>query len=119
MTSIKEKLHVVKKGMGKVAKEAEYDVKVDSHGIKDELKDLQKIKHSKELIYYKSDALAIVIRKLGGFDEFAKVVDELTREGYWMINYEDIKNLFSNFGVSLPGTHKGIIYYFQNKKYIN
>ena len=119
MTSIKEKFQVVKKGIGKVAEETEYDVKEESHGLKDEYKDLQKIRHSKELVYYKSDALAIVIRKMGGFDEFIKVVDDLTREGYWMINSEDIKNLLSNFGIELPGTSKGTLYYFQNKKYIN
>jgi len=114
--SIKEKIHDVEE---EIAEEVEFTAKRTTHGIKEEYKDLEKIAHNKELIYYKSDALAIVIRKLGGFDEFIKVVDDLTREGYWMINYEDIKNILSNFGIALPGTAKGIIYYFQNKKYIN
>jgi 5'-deoxynucleotidase YfbR-like HD superfamily hydrolase len=114
--SFKEKIHDVEE---KIVEEVEFASKRTSHGIKDEYKDLQKIEHNNELIYYKSDALAIVIRKLGGFDDFLKVVDGLTREGYWMINSEDIKNLLSNFGIALPGTAKGTLYYFQNKKYIN
>jgi len=114
--SIKEKIHDVEE---EIVEEIEFASKRTARGIKEEYKDLKKIEHNKELIYYKSDALAIVIRKLGSFDEFIKVSDDLTREGYWMINYEDIKNLLSNFGIALPGTAKGTIYYFQNKKYIN
>jgi hypothetical protein len=88
-------------------------------GIKEEFKDIEKLRHHKELIYYESDALVIVIRKLGGFDEFLRVVDDLTRKGYWMMNSEDVKNMASNFGISLPGIARGTLYYFQNKKYIN
>lgn len=93
--------------------------KEQGRGIKSEFKDIEKLRHHKDLIYYKSDALAIVIRKLGGFDEFLKVVENLTREGYWMMNSEDVKNLLSNFGISLPGINRGTLYYFQAKKYIN
>lgn len=117
--SLEEKMDDVKETVNVVQKEAISIGKEQSRGIKAEYKDIEKIRHNKELIYYKSDALAIVSRKLGGFDEFLKVVDDLTREGYWMMNSEDVKNILGNFGLSMPGQSRGTLYYFQNKKYIN
>ncbi len=121
--SIKEKIGDIKESFEEkfedVKEEAKDLSKEHSKGMKAEFKDIEKLRHHKELIYYKSDALAIVIRKLGGFDEFLKVVEDLTKEGYWMMNSEDVKNLLSNFGISLPGINRGTLYYFQNKKYIN
>jgi phage-related protein len=127
---IKEKLHNIKESVEKqienvqesidtVKDEHKSIIKEQGGGIKQEFKDIEKIRHHKDLIYYKSDALVIVIRKLGGFDEFLKMVDDLTREGYWMMNSEDVKNLLANFGISIPGINRGTLYYFQNKKYIN
>lgn len=113
--SIKEKLS----NLGESIEEKIEDVtKEQSHGLKAEFKDIEKIRHHKELIYYKTDALAIVVRKLGGFDEFLGVVDDLTKEGYWMVNAEDVKNLLSNLGIALPGINRGTVYFFQNKKYL-
>ncbi len=117
--SLEEKIDDVKETVNVVQKEAVSMGKEQSRGIKAEYKDIEKIRHNKELIYYKSDALAIVSRKLGGFDEFLKVVDDLTKEGYWMMNSEDVKNVLGNFGLSMPGQNRGTLYYFQNKKYIN
>lgn len=117
--SLEEKIDDVKETVNVAQKEAVSIGKEQSRGIKAEYKDIEKIRHNKELIYYKSDALAIVSRKLGGFDEFLKVVDDLTKEGYWMMNSEDVKNVLGNFGLSMPGQNRGTLYYFQNKKYIN
>ena len=117
--SIEEKIDDVKETVNVAQKEAISIGKEQGRGIKAEYKDIEKIRHNKELIYYKSDALAIVSRKLGGFDEFLKVVDDLTKEGYWMMNSEDVKNVLGNFGLSMPGQARGTLYYFQNKKYIN
>lgn len=105
--------------MNIIKDETTFTSKEQGRGLRKELKDIEKIRHHKDLIYYKSDALAIVVRKLGGFDEFLKLVDDLTKEGYWMMNSEDVKNLLSNFGISIPGINRGTLYYFQNKKYIN
>jgi hypothetical protein len=110
--NIADKVDIVKEETTQISKE-------QGKGVKAEYRDIEKIRHHKDLIYYKSDALVIVIRKLGGFDEFIKLVDDLTREGYWMMNSEDVKNLLSNFGMSLPGINRGTLYYFQAKKYIN
>jgi len=113
--SIKER---IKESVSDVEKDIVDISKEQRGGIKKEYKDIEKIRHHKEFIYYKTDALAIVSRKLGEFDEFLKVVDELTREGYRMMNSEDVKNILANFGISMPGQNRGILYYFQNKKYI-
>lgn len=117
--SIKEKFDDVKESISNIQEETMELGKEQGRGVKAEYKDIEKIRHHKELIYYKSDALAIVSRKLGGFDEFLKGVDELTREGYWMMNSEDVKNILGNFGISSPGPNRGTLYYFQNRKYIN
>ena|SRR3989338_4712525 len=117
--SIKERIKVIKGRISDLEEDTVEIGKEQGRGIKEEYKDIEKIRHHKELIYYKSDALAIVSRKLGGFDEFLKTVDELTREGYWMMNSEDVKNIIGNFGISAPGQARGTLYYFQNKKYIN
>ncbi len=113
--SIKER---IKRSVSDIEKDIVDISKEQRGGIKKEYKDIEKIRHHKEFIYYKTDALAIVSRKLGEFDEFLKVVDELTREGYRMMNSEDVKNILANFGISVPGQNRGILYYFQNKKYI-
>jgi len=117
--SIKQRINGIKKSVSDVEKDIVDISKEQRGGIKEEYKDIEKIRHHKELIYYKTDALAIISRKLGGFDEFLKIVDELTREGYWMMHSEDVKNILGNFGLSAPGQNRGTLYYFQNKKYIN
>lgn len=117
--SIKERIKGIKGTVSDVEEDIVNMGKEQRGEIKKEYKDIEKIRHHKELIYYKTDALAIVSRKLGEFDEFLKVVDELTREGYRMMNSEDVKNILANFGISVPGQNRGILYYFQNKKYIN
>ena len=116
---VEDEIHTVKKTFQGVEKITTDIAKQEGSGFKKELKDLQKIRKHRDLIYYKSDALAIVLRKMGDFDNFLKIVDKLTREGYWMINSEDVKHLLTNYGVMLPGTSKGTIYYFQNRRYIN
>jgi len=117
--SIKEKLGGVKEAIDTTTGEIKYTKEDQAGGLKSEFQDIEKLRHHEGMVYYKSDALAIVIRRLGGFDEFLKVVEDLTKEGYWMMNSEDVKNLLSNFGIGLPGASRGTLYYFQNKKYIN
>ena len=101
-------------GRGKIVKTLKSDVgkigKVYVGGAKEEGKDLKKIMESKDLVFYKSDAFAIVLRKLGGLYQFLDACDTLTKEGYTMVNSED---------VFLVGRVKlGSFYYFQHKKYI-
>ena len=117
--TIEDEIHTAEKTFQDAEKISSDIAKQQGGGFKKELKDLEKIRKHHDLIYYKSDAIAIVLRKMGDFDSFLKIVDRLTREGYRIVNSENIKNLLANYGITLPGTSKGTLYYFQNKKYIN
>lgn len=83
--------------------------------LKSEAQDLQKIFKSKEFVYYKTDAIAIVIRKLGKTREFMDEVDKLTREGYRLVHQEIIRNIPLGGGFSFS---LGSFYFFQHSKYI-
>ena len=83
--------------------------------LKSEAHDLQKIFKSKDFVYYKTDAIAIVLRKLGKTKEFMDEVDKLTREGYRLVHQEVIRNIPLGGGFSLP---LGSFYFFQHIKYI-
>ena len=83
--------------------------------VKSEAEDLKRIFQSKDLIYRKSDAIAIVLRKLGNTDGFLDVVEKLTREGYRLVHQENVRDIpiFAGFKYSF-----GSFYYFQHVKYI-
>jgi hypothetical protein len=83
--------------------------------VKSEAEDLKRIFQSKELIYRKSDAMAIVLRKLGNTDGFLDVVEQLTKEGYRLVHQENVRDIpiFAGFKYSF-----GSFYYFQHVKYI-
>lgn len=83
--------------------------------VKSEAEDLKRIFQSKDLIYRKSDAIAIVLRKLGNTDGFLDVVEQLTKEGYRLIHQENVRDIpiFAGFKYSF-----GSFYYFQHVKYI-
>ena len=83
-------------------------------GFKEEAKDLKKIMDSHEIIFYKTEALAIVLRKLGGLYEFLEAFDKLAKEGYLLVWQEPIQP------IAIPFTSKmyGSFYYFQNQKYL-
>lgn len=83
--------------------------------LKSEAQDLQKIFKSKDFVYYKTDAIAIALRKLGKTKEFMDEVDKLTREGYRLVHQEVIRNIPLGGGFSFP---LGSFYFFQHIKYI-
>jgi hypothetical protein len=112
--AIEDKLDNVKQVFGDVK-----EVSVDQgRGVKAEAEDLKRLYQHAGFIYFQTDAIAIVIRKLGALDEFLKTVDKLTKEGYRMMHVEDVKTIASSFGISLPTLPFGSLYYFQHKKYI-
>lgn len=80
-----------------------------------EIRVLKKIFQSKDPIYFKTDAFAVVTRKFGKTDEFLSAVDKLTREGYILREHEIIRNIPIGGGISFP---IGSFYYFQHSKYI-
>jgi hypothetical protein len=85
--------------------------------LKEEARDLKKIFDSKDLVFFKNDAMAVVLRKLGGFDEFLAACAKLTKEGYRMVNREKVETLFE---IPIPGFKLplGTFYYFQHVKFI-
>jgi len=76
---------------------------------------LKKIFQHKDMVFMKTDAVAIVLRKLGGNEEFLELVDKLTREGYRLVHHESVRNIPLGFGFNYP---LGSLYYFQHVKYI-
>ncbi len=76
---------------------------------------LKKIFQHKDMVFKKTDAVAIVLRKLGGNEEFFELVDKLTKEGYRMVHQESVRNIPLGFGFNYP---LGSLYYFQHVKYI-
>lgn len=81
--------------------------------VKKEGEDIKKALQKKELIYLKTDALAVVLRKLGGLDEFLAVFEKLTKEGYLLVWTEPVTSILP-MGFRLAGN----FYYFQNQKYV-
>jgi len=86
-----------------------------SSNLKSEGQFLKKIFQHKDLVFMKTDAIAIVLRKLGGNEEFLETVDKLTKEGYRLVHQENIRNIPLGFGFNYP---LGSLYYFQHVKYI-
>ena len=75
---------------------------------------LKKILQSKKIVYIKTDATAILVRKKGNEKEFFDEFDKITREGYKMMLSEEITDPVPGIKVVL-----GSVYFFQNKKYID
>ncbi len=91
-----------------------------AHGAKAEVQDLKRIFDRDDLIYYKTDEMAIVLRKLGGLDQFLDAVNKLTKEGYLLVWADDVQNVTATFGINVPGIpyKLGSFYYFQHSKYL-
>ena len=88
--------------------------KYEAAGIKGESLDQKRILESKDLIFFKTDAVAVVLRKLGGLDEFLAAVDKLTKEGYLLVAWEGV----STSSIPLVGGMLGTFYIFQRSKYV-
>lgn len=88
--------------------------KYEAVGVKEELKDRKRILESKDLVFFKTDAVAVVLRKLGGLDEFLAAVDKLTKEGYLLVAWEDVRAS----SIPLVKGMLGTLYIFQRSKYV-
>jgi hypothetical protein len=84
-------------------------------GLKSEGQFLKKIFLQKEMILMKTDAVVIVLRKLGTNEEFFELTDKLTKDGYRLSHVEDIQNFPLGFGFNYQ---LGSLYYFQHTKYV-
>ena len=83
-------------------------------GSKEEIKDIKKILDSKELIFYKTEAFAVVVRKLGGLYQFLEAFDSLAKAGYVLVWQEPAGGSMVPFAQKIFGS----FYYFQNQKYL-
>ena len=85
------------------------------NSMKSEGQFLKKIFQHKDMVFMKTDATAIVLRKLGGNEEFLELFDKLTRDGYRLVHQESVRNIPLGFGFNYP---LGSLYFFQHRKYI-
>jgi hypothetical protein len=101
LTDVVEKIEQTSKKTSALAK-------LHLTGFKKETDDIKKALAKQDLIYLKTDSLAVVLRKLGGLDEFLAVFDKLTKEGYLLVWTEPVTSI-------LPGRFNlvGSFYYFQ------
>ena len=99
---LKEKIH----GTGGTIKGQLDHVKKDSIYLKEVLQ-------SKDVIFFKTDAVAILVRKKGNEKEFFDAFDKITKEGYRMMLQEEVVD-------PIPGIKMNLayVYYFQNRKFI-
>jgi len=103
---IDTKVHKVTEKTGTIAK-------FSLTSVKKEGEDIKKALAKQDLIYLKTDALAVVLRKLGGLDEFLAVFEKLTKEGYLLVWTEPVTSILP-VGFRLAGN----FYYFQKGKLI-
>ncbi len=81
--------------------------------VKKDVAFVKEIMATKDVVFFKTDALAILVRKRGEFSKFFKVLDKITKEGYDLKSQEELGDLVpSPFPLA-------IIYTLQNKKYVN
>ena len=74
---------------------------------------LKEILECKEIVYLKTDSIAILIKRKGESKKFFEAFDKITREGYDLKSQEPITDPIPKLDIVL-----GYIFYFQNKKYI-
>jgi hypothetical protein len=106
LTDVGEKIEKTSKGAKALSKFHLLNVKKEGD-------DIRKALAKKDLIYLKTDALAVVLRKLGGLDEFLAVFEKLTKEGYLLVWTEPVSSVLP-IGMGLVGN----FYYFQKGKLI-
>jgi|SRR3972149_5270912 len=74
---------------------------------------LKEILASPEIVFLKTDSIAILIKRTGESKIFFDEFDKITREGYDLKSQEAIIDPIPKINIVL-----GYIFYFQNKKYI-
>lgn len=80
---------------------------------KKDLSFFKEILESKEVVYLKTDSIAILIKKKGEAKQFFEAFEKITKEGYDLKSQEPITDPIPKLDITL-----GYIFYFQNKKYI-
>jgi len=81
--------------------------------LKTDAQDIKKILETKDIIYLKTEAIAILVKKKGELKNFCEVFDSITKEGYELKAKENVTDPVPKLNVNLA-----YLYIFQNKKYI-
>ena len=81
--------------------------------LKTDAKDIKKILETKDVIFKKTDATVILVKKKGELKKFLQVFDSITEEGYELKAKETVTDPIPKLNVNLA-----YLYIFQHKKYI-
>ena len=81
--------------------------------LKTDAKDIKTILETKDVIYLKTEAIAILVKKKGELKKFCEAFDSITKEGYELKTTETVTDPIPKLNVNLA-----YLYIFQNKKYI-
>ena len=81
--------------------------------LKSDVKDVKAILETKDVIYLKTDAIAVLVKRKGELKRFLEVVDQITKEGYEFRIQEAITDAIPKLNLTLA-----YLYIFQNKKFL-
>ena len=81
--------------------------------LKSDSKDLKAILETKDVIYLKTDRIAVLVKRKGELEKFCEVFDLVTKEGYELMAQESITDPIPKLNVNLA-----YLYIFQKKKYL-
>ena len=79
--------------------------------LKSDYKDIKAILETKDVIYLKTDRIAILVKKKGELKKFCEVFDLLTKEGYELMAQESVTDPIPKLNVNLA-----YLYILQKKK---
>lgn len=82
---------VISKKKSTLKKELTDEVQEDKKQLIGKVKNIKKLWKNKEIVQLKTDAIAVLFKKLGCEDEFFTEFDNLTNEGYKMVLMEPVK----------------------------
>ena len=81
--------------------------------LKSDIKDVKAILETKDVIYLKTDSIAVLVKRKGALKKFLEAVEMLTKKGYKLNAQEVITDAVPKFNITLAH-----LYIFKNKKFI-
>lgn len=80
---------------------------------KSDVKDVKAILETKDVIYLKTDYIAVLVKRKGELKKFLETVEMLTKEGYELKTQEAITDAVPKLNLTLA-----YLYIFQNRKFL-
>lgn len=81
--------------------------------LKSDVKDVKSILETKDVIYLKTDSIAVLVKRKGELKKFLETVDKLTKEGYEIKAEEAITDAIPKLNMTLAH-----LYILQNRKFL-